>query len=108
MDLASLAKHFKTCEPLKKVSVRFVPNDKMPKCERGHPYNGLCEAIGGKFKIKINRSRPKDVQAKTLVEEFAHVRAGVSGDYEKDHGLNFRKAQQFYDAELERWLEGDA
>lgn len=107
MNLRKLANHLKEHEPLKRISVRFIPGDKMPRCENNHPYEGECIHKNGEWVIKLNRDRPTDLIAESMVHEFAHVRAGIKGDFEKDHNERWAMAFADFYKIMRRWVESE-
>ena len=50
---------------------------------------GDCLRMDGYFRIRIDRSRPEQVQVDTLVHEFAHAIAYLEWENTWDHGPEF-------------------
>lgn len=106
----ALVRHFKSYEPLKQITVRFVADDRMPKCRaNGKPYYGLAEDLGGgKWRIRILKRLTQAETVDALIEEFAHIRAGIvpasDPSCESNHGPKFQAARgKFYNI-YQEWL----
>ena len=71
----------KRANPTITVSVR--------RCKMPAGLLGDCLRMDGYFRIRIDRSRPEQVQVDTLVHEFAHAIAYLEWENTWDHGPEF-------------------
>lgn len=61
---------------------------------------------GKKYFIRINRDLPYNQAFYALVEEIAHIKRGISGDYYKDHDDTWGKIYSRTLRQLKKWLTG--